>query len=150
MSDTTQVQVAKFWTDDDVADLMAELSSALDKMEPYYAQCNAGDSGYALLSRLEAKQDEIGPFFAHVIQPTSCAICKKTFEKSSRKNKLLSKDQQWNAALSHMLHAHEITDHADKKANVVPYATVLREFKNRKEYLEGVNVLFQPASLYNN
>lgn len=146
MSNTTQVQESKFWTDDDVTDLMGELSHALNMMEPYYAQSNAGAAAYALLARLEAKQNEIGAFHSHILKPASCTICEQTFERSAtKKNKLLDANQQWNSAMSHMLTVHGVTEYAEKRAAIIPAKVIYHEFKNRKEYLDGVHVNFLPA-----
>lgn len=145
MSGNTEVQKAQFWTNDDVEDLIIELSTALDMMSPYYSQCNGGRAGYDLLARLEKKRDEVGPFFAAIEKPVSCAICQKEFGKSAKKNKHLNAEQQYSSAMCHMVEAHNMTDYDAKKAAIIPRSIVNQEFKHRREFLEGVNIKFFAA-----
>jgi len=135
MSNTTQSHSVQFWNDQDVVDLIDELEQALDIMEPYYAQNNGGRSGYDLLQRLLVKKNALIPFTAMVEKPIACAICQATFRKSAtKKNKLLTTQQQYSSALDHLLNVHHITDTAVKRASLIPAQQVLHTFKSRNEY----------------
>ena len=47
--------------------------------------------------------------------------------------------------MSHMLTVHGVTEYAEKRAAIIPAKVIYHEFKNRKEYLDGVHVNFLPA-----
>lgn len=132
-----QTEENAVWTNDDVLDLMGELESALDKMEPYYSQNDAGKSGYDLLQRLRAKQDLIGPHSEHIRHETSCQICQKDFGRSN-KGRLMSEQQQHSMAMAHIKDFHGIEDYKERRKLVVKPYYVLVEFKNRKAYLDSL------------
>lgn len=135
-----QAQDNAVWTNDDVLELMGELESALDKMEPYYSQNEAGKSGYDLLQRLRAKQDLIGPHFENIRHETSCQICQKDFGRSN-KGRRMDEHQQHSMAMAHLKDVHGIEDYKERRKLVVKPYYVLVEFKNRKAYLDSLHTV---------
>lgn len=63
-------------TEEELEELLSELSSALGKMEPYYYQCGSAVDGEALV---EKWRDRL-PFTERVLPLLTCPICRKTFD----------------------------------------------------------------------
>ncbi len=116
-------------TVDEVEELVSELESALDMMEPYYKQCNAGSSAFDLIDRIKAKL----PVTITEFIPISCTLCNKSFQ-LTKKKKVLRDFEQISFAHSHLSSFHGISNHKERKKYISEPETVIKTFSTRSEY----------------
>lgn len=121
------------FTIDEVEELVSELESALDMMEPYYKQCNAGSSAFELIERIKAKL----PVTITETVPISCTLCNKSFA-LTKKKKVLRDFEQISLAHSHLSSFHGIDSHEERKKYISSPETVLKTFATRFEYDEYI------------
>lgn len=120
-------------SNEDLEELLDCISSLADMMEPYYKQCNGDDEAQRILEKYRLRR----PYTSVKVIPASCKICGKTFLKSSKK-RLLDASQQNAALCNHMISAHGLEDHKDRKKFMQKSDIVTTQWGTYKEYLDSL------------